>query len=342
MKFVEMTLVVEDLAVVAIPPRDFSVYLEISPFVQKVFVIPKLVAYYAWLIGVILMVYSCFRMFCSFMYAFTPRPGLSFTKMNLGAKIAVKGFVSTAKGSVGAFRQLKKVYIFVPLALGIAMMCIVSLWAYQQIDELDAEIRAPLISCDLKIRIFLDRVNNFTTGVPEKAQTWIDQQQDLITSYAFGSIFTALDQILSSVNGYVLTVQDDINSIFSVFSVPPITLPTFDERTLGITTPNQLIPHIPHLNLTNMMIPDTILSLNRSIGPWVDDQMNQIRSIATTTWWIGFCIMILPAVTVVCAFFRPFTPHPVEIFFLEPTFLEEEQETPDNPKDIHLSPVTDA
>jgi len=230
----------------------------------------------------------------------------------------------SAQSTAYAAKKMTKPWIFLPLLAGILIILAVWLLILIKLDEASTNIRKPLVEADIAIREFIDLVNNFTTYVVVKAEDFIDEYKDEITSNAIEYINKGLNDVLSSIN----TVKDDfeqnLDEIVNVkMDQKYVFIPTWDYTTLGITIPETFVPDLPKIDTSSLLIPRNLLSLENSIMPWVDSQLNHVRNVALIILYIGLCVAGLPALAILIACCKPWVPHRANEFFTDPKFYDE-------------------
>jgi len=322
-----------DLSAAQIPRRQFSVEVELTPFVTEVFNIPLVIAYYLVAVGAVLITYSAARVGWSVIKPWIPRANC------LGCAQCVKCLTLTAKAMQNVAQTIVKPWIHIPLLIGLALTLVVSLLLFAAVDNVDLEIRGPLKQADDAILGIIWKINNFTADIPGEVKSFTDSIETVVE----GSAYTTLESGVSSIKGFLSSgfnaIQNAINLCLSSLSLPQITIPnTIPEDVVGVLVniPKSFLPRIPLLDLSALYLPESMAGIEAALVPWIDDRMREFREVITVLLIIAVILIVLPGSALAGAFIKPFIPHNINEFFLRPDY-EDHPEMEEKEDDLELN-----
>lgn len=165
-------------------------------------------------------------------------------------------------------------------------------------------------------------------------------------SSALLGFLTITDSIILSINIVLNDITNAINNQLLSYltyngQTYTISIPSVDHQTLGISSTDPLwtsgfLPTIPVFLFNALTISPNSISLEREIGPWVDSQMEQIKTYALILLYIGVAIAALPTLLICYAFWKPWVPRKARHWCVHPDFLEEIDAPAEEKEDTEL------
>jgi len=322
------------LLALKIPSRSFSIQAELTPFVEKIFDFPRTIADYCNIIGAVLVAYAAFRLLFALIQPFVP---LSKSVDGTPADYCLRFGKACVLGWSHFFSKLTRPWINLPLLIGIIIICLTVIWLIPGIIILKNDIKKPLHNIDNALGLLRNDINNYTEKVPTTVNNYVRKWQDIINNDVFTAFYNVMNQkVLYNLNQDIGQIQTPINQVLSQMGAGTIQFPVLDLATLGVTTPNNWMPYIPPLNASDLQIPSGLFSVENSVGPWVDERMNDVDKILWRFLIVGIILVAIPGASLLCSLLYPFLPRRIDDFFLHPGFWDldeqkqqqEELETP--------------
>jgi len=313
-----------DLSAAKIPSRDFSVEQAMEPFIDKVFDVPGLIAWYLEAIGITLLAYSGSRILLALFIPWFPM--LNCT----GIEKVAKCFSLTTKAITNVTIKLQKPWIHLPLIIGLVLTLVISLLLFAAIDEAREEVLQPLADCDMYIKEVLNLVNNFTLAIPQQVKTFIDNYSNEMQNFASVTANDGIDQVKSLMTNNFRGIASALNGPLISLSLPTINIPDNMDETVSkvLNVPTQFIPEMPLIDLSALLLPASIAGVQQAIAPWVDDRFTEFVQVATVLLFISIGLIVIPGIALCGTFIEPFIPHQVNEFFLHPDYVDAAGATP--------------
>mmetsp|Transcript_3021 Transcript_3021/g.4094 ORF Transcript_3021/g.4094 Transcript_3021/m.4094 type:complete len:523 (+) Transcript_3021:92-1660(+) len=312
-----------DLSYLEIPPRSFSIYKEMNPFVNEAFDIARLVAYYLLIIGIVLLTYFSAIMCRAGTKACCPTcKCCPDSRGGVVCELCMACTKNTASGTVNVVEVFLRPWIHVPFIVGIILIVVVYVYLMLGIDYIERQINIPLKETDDAIRYIIGEFNEVVEDVPADINDFLVDQQDAIYTAASRSLDQSFDSILGFMNSIVGDVEDGINWVLDEMGADDINIPSFRRAQLGLTIPEQLIPYIPELDLSYLELPEDLIEVQATIGPWVHDQLNEVRKVAWYILVVGIVLVVVPGSVMFAHFIKPFIPRSVKDWFQRPDWME--------------------
>jgi len=309
-----------DLSELKIPNADFSVYREVSPFIQQVYNVPRTGAYYIEYAAIILLIYAGIRLFIALISPFLPRPDFDWCcGISCGKVISV-----SSEGVQGFFRMLSKPWVHVPLTFGICLVLLVVLFLNPNIQKLNTDMKTPLYEADVATSNFISQVNNFIQAIPTEAINWINEQEKKIWEDVTNFLDQMMFSLLYDFNEFIRNdIQNTINQLLlDIGDSNTVTFPSFESQEVFFLIPRNLLPPIPYIPTDDLLIPTNLLNIEKPLSPWVNDIVGELQSISNSILIFGIWLIVLPGIVCLWGFLKPFIPRKVNNFFENPDFKE--------------------
>jgi hypothetical protein len=87
------------------------------------------------------------------------------------------------------------------------------------------------------------------------------------------------------------------------------------------------LPKLPTINFDKVQLEADKISLERTIGPWIDERIEGTRDACYVILWIGIIIAAIPITFMLASSLIPFVPHSWNRFFLHPEWDRQENAT---------------
>jgi hypothetical protein len=310
-----------DLSAARIPDRGFSADKELYPFIQQIFNIPRLIAYYVRIAGAILLAYAGIRLLFALLSPFLPRPDCLWCCGVSCAKITKV----TSKSVANFFTTLLKPWVHVPLIFGICLILLVVLFLNPNITILQEQMKIPLVEADKATSEFISKINEYIVKIPKEAVDWLNSQLALGMAAIRTQVYPRMMTVLLEVNKVLaFGIQRPLNQFLVTLdaSLGRVDIPLFTINENYLVVPEAFIPPIPPIPTEELLIPLDLVSLQKPISPWVDDRIEEMRDIANEILLVGIWLVIIPGIFLVWAMAKACIPHGVNDFFLRPDFYE--------------------
>jgi len=242
-----------------------------------------------------------------------------------------ENYQSPSAGVVGFFKMLSKPWIHVPMIFGICLILLVVLWLNPAIDKLDRDIKIPLHDADVASKDMINKINNLIEKLSDEVIDWLNGIEQEAYSAISTEIGKTLDTVYLNAN---LFLQNDLEYPINQFlksldsSIKEVDIPGFGVESTLVVFPPLYLPSIPYLPTDIMLIPVDLLGIEKPISPWVDQQMNQLHSIANSILQVGIWLVVITGLACMWGFGKAFVPHKVNEFFTHPDFYENQDKLP--------------
>jgi len=311
-----------DLSELKIPTGGYSVYEVVFPFVEKVYDIPRTVAYYLRVTSAILLAYAGLRILLAFLYSYLPVPDFNWC-CGIGCLKVVQ---VSGEAIGGFFKMLSKPFIHVPLTFGICLILLVTLFLNPNIDKLGTDIHKPLVEADIATAEFIGIINGFIESIPPKVIDWVNSEISLAWTKVRGTLKTTMYAMFLDINTVLVNdVETPINQFLAgLDNTLSIEFPTFNSEDNPINIPAVFIPPIPNIPIQDLTIPTDLLGINKPISPWVNDRIQEMHDIANAILQFGIWLVVIPGIALCFGFGKAFVPRKVNEFFKHPGFYEQD------------------
>jgi len=330
-----------DLSAAQIPRRQFSVYGSMNPFIQQIFSVPLLIAYYCIAVGSALITYAALRIGYSMIVPWIPH--LECCNCCTGC---VKCIKLTSQAFINAGAELAKPWIHIPLLIGLILTVVVALLLFAAIEEAHSQFNAPLAEADQAILGVINQINTFTLSIPASVKGFTDSWENNLEAVAYTTANNGVNSVKAFLASAFQAIQNAINSCLNSVDAGgliQVVIPdAINEDILPlIQIPPHFLPRIPLLDVSALLLPSSIAGVQRSLGPWVDTTVGELYTAATVILIVAIILIILPMGAVCGAFIKPFIPRKVNEFFLKPDYETTEEEQNANSVDLEpLPPLT--
>jgi len=311
-----------DISAIRIPDRDFSVESEMTPFIEKVFNIPVLVAYYMIALGAGFLAYGIARLAWAAVIPWIPRLN------NKGCACCTKCITATTQGFANISKEITKPWIHLPLVLGILLTLAVSLFLFAAVDTVQREVKVPLRKTDEGILQVLYKVNNFTLDVPVEVKKFTDKYQDAAEAAAVNTLRQGTETLKNGLGSSFVSVGNVLNSALNQLSLPNVRILDRIDESLAplIDLPTDFIPNLPLIDVSSLLLPHSLAAMEKSLGPWIDDRCREFREVATVLLIVGIVLITAPGIVLLAVFIHPFIPNSIKDFFNRPDYADEEED----------------